>query len=214
MLKVLQDVVLAIGSGGLLVLAVAWLARTLVKQSLSRDLEKFKAVLSSHDLSVERLKHELQIVANERAVVVAKLHEKRAEVVAQTYSLLVDTQSACADLAAPFDWSGAPSKGEKYKAAFSAARDFYVYFDKHKIYLPPEACTKIESFVEGMREKAIGFGIYVDGSPWNQGAVKEKHEAWDAAWKHMKDEVPAAREALENELRSLIGVLPSARSAG
>src|SRR5687767_12726633 len=102
-------IIVAFGGNVALLAVLAWLARSLVGQLIAKDLEQFKANLASVSVvAAERLKHELQLSAQEHQVVISKLHERRAQVVAETYSLLVEAQWAAQDFVSPMEWAGEP----------------------------------------------------------------------------------------------------------
>lgn len=68
-----------------------WFVKSLIEKMLAKDLERFRASLNSEaNSTIERLKHELQLVSLEHQVRFSKLHEKRAEVIAELYGLLVE----------------------------------------------------------------------------------------------------------------------------
>lgn len=203
-----ETILVVLGGNAALLLVVGWLARSIMGQLLAKDLERFKSDLTAaSNVSAERLKHELQLAAQERGVLFTKLHEKRAEVIAELYGLLVEAHWASQSFASPMEWAGEPSKSEKYAEAMNKSADFYRYFDKNRIYLPPDLCHRLEEFLKGMRSKVIGFGVYVgrDETGMTDDGVRRKHEVWDAASTYFDREVPSARQALESELRQLIG---------
>ena len=61
-----------------------------------------------------------------------------------------------------------------------------------------------------MRKRVIHFGVYVQT---NQHApahvIKEKYEVWTSASEYFNSELPAARKALENELRAMLAGAPT-----
>ena len=164
--------------------------------------------------STTRLTHELHLVAQEHQILVSKLHEKRAEVVAEVYGLLVEAHWACQDFASPMEFTGEPSKKEKYATAMNKAAEFYRYFDKNRIYLPPAVCSQLEEFLRSMRSKVIGFGIFarLDDDKLVGGLHEKKFEAWTKASEYFDTEAPKARTALEDALRAIVG--PTPKSAG
>lgn len=205
-----ETVLAALGGATILVGAAAWLARSLIGQLLSRDLESFKSELSSATaVSVERTKHELQLAAQERNLLLTKLHEKRAQVIAELYGLLVEAQWAAQDFASPMEWAGEPNKREKYATALTRATDFYRFFDKNRIYLPKDLCSNLDEFLRAMRSKVIGFGVYLSREEEHMAdaAIEKKHDAWGKASTYFDEEAPKTREALEAALRHLIGVV-------
>jgi hypothetical protein len=211
----IEFLLLSIGGNAALLAILGWLARSLLGQLLAKDLERFKADLSAaSSATAERLKHELQLVAQEHQVVVSKLHDRRAQVVSETYSLLVEAHWAAQDFVSPMEWVGEPSKREKYATAMNKSAEFYRYFDKNRIYLPPELCARLEQFLRDMRSSVIGFGVYVrlDEKAMPDQSIEKKYQSWTKATEYFNAEVPKAREALESELRSIIGA--NTRSSG
>jgi len=90
-----QDVLTTVGvttGGGVVFLGgAAWLIRTVLKDRLAPDAEEFKAKLKADgDMEIEKLKNSLQMVAFEHQVRFSKLHETRAEVIADLYKRLVE----------------------------------------------------------------------------------------------------------------------------
>lgn len=203
-----QSVLLAFGGNAVLLIVLAWLARSLVGQLLTKDVERFKTELAAASIAAaERLKHELQLVAQEHQVVLSKLHERRAQVVADAYGLLVEANWAARDFVSPTAVLTNLEMREKYAAAMNKATEFYRYFDKNRIYLPLQLCARLEQFLGDMRGSFIDFGVYVsiDEAQLPDDAIHDKHQAWIKAAQYFEAEVPRARAALEDELRSSIG---------
>lgn len=203
-----EVLLLAFGGNAVLLGVLGWLGRSLASQLLAKDLERFKSELTAASSSTaERLKHELQLASTEHQVRYAKLHERRAEVIAELYTLLAETQWASQAFVAVFEFAGEPPKSEKYVTAMNKAAEFYRFFDKNRIYLPAGLCAKLEEFVRAMRRQVIGFGVYVDKDEkyLPEHVHKQKFEAWTKAAEYFDTEVPKAREALESELRAILG---------
>lgn len=161
-MDVWQSVLFAFGGNALLLLVLGWLARSLGSQFLAKDLARFKADLAAASSSTtEHLKHELQRAALEHQIRFSKLHERRAEVIAQLYGLLVEAHWASQSFISLAEFSGEPSKQEKYAEAMNRAADFYRFFDKNRIWLPEGLCRQLEQFLRNMRSKVVEFGVYV-----------------------------------------------------
>lgn len=207
-----QSILLAFGGNAALLLVLAWLARSFGSQLLAKDLEKFKADLAAASTATtERLKHELQLTALEHQVRFSKLHERRAEVVADLYGLLVEAQWASQSFVSVAEWAGEPSKQEKYVSAMNKAAEFFRYFDKNRIYLPESLCKQLEEFIRNMRNRVIEFGVFIskDDAYMPEHMLKQKLDVWIKASEYFDKEVPVARVALESELRNILG--PSTR---
>jgi len=121
--------------GSIILIAIAFLARSIVKQVLDKDLENYKTKLSA-EAEKARFEHQVRF---------SKLHEKRGEVIADLYKKLIEANRAAASFASPAEWAGEPSKKEKALEAGKKIIKFYQYFDERKIYLGKELSKKIES---------------------------------------------------------------------
>src|SRR5215469_2732514 len=89
--EVIVTVFTTIGGGAVFLGAAAYLIKTALNQRLLLDSEGFKAQLkASADTEIERLKVSLQMSALEHEVRFSKLHEKRAEVIAELYGRLME----------------------------------------------------------------------------------------------------------------------------
>jgi hypothetical protein len=202
------SILASVGCNAVTLGVLAWLARSFGSQLLAKDLEKFKADLSATSSSAsERLKHELQLTALEHQVTFSKLHERRAEVIAELYGLLVEVQWASQSLVSMVGWSAEPSEQEKYAVARNKIVEFYRYFVKNRIYLPETLCTQAETLVNEMQSRVIQFGVYISADDQHapEHVIKERFEVWRKAAEYFDKEAPLARTALETELRSILG---------
>jgi hypothetical protein len=210
-MDVWQSILLAIGGNAALLLALGWLARSFGSQLLAKDLEKFKSSLSSASSEAsERLKHQLQLVAHEHQVRFSKLHERRAEVIANLYELLVEAQWAGQSFVSVVEMNGEPPKNEKYVTAMNAFAEFFRAFDKRRIFLPEELCEQLDEFLQGMRKRVIHFGVYVRTDNYAPDhVIREKLDSWSGASDYFNTELPVARKALEKELRIMLAGVPA-----
>jgi hypothetical protein len=203
-----QSVLLAFGGNAALLLVLGWLARSLGSQLLAKDLEKFKNDLATTSSNAaEQLKHELAVAALEHNVKFSKLYERRAEVVAEAYGLLVEAHWDSQSFVSLMEWVGEPPKQEKYVTAMNKSAEFYRYFDKNRIYLPQALCDQLDQFLRGMRSEVIGFGVYAskEDDRIQDTVLDQKYDAWSRAATYFDQEVPKAKAALETELRRIIG---------
>ncbi len=207
-MEVWETIFLAIGGQIGLLAVIGWLSKSLVSQILEKDIEGFKALLKSEsDSALQQLSHNLEKSTIEHQVRFSKLHEKRAEVIAELYSLLVQAYWDISSFTSPVELAGEADKKEKYVTAMNASADFYGYFEKHKIYLPEKLCSQVDGFAQEMRKKAIGFGVYVkyDDKAMPDSTYEKKHQKWIEAWEYFDKHAPEARSVLENELRNILG---------
>lgn len=202
-----QTILLAVGGNAALLAVVGWLGKSLFETIIARDTKQFEMDLKAKaDIAIETLKSDLELKAIEHQVRFSKLHERRAEVIAELYGYLVEALWAAESFLSPIEWAGEPKKEEKHVSAMNKLVDLYRYFDKNRIYLPPEICASLEKLVTDVRGHVIHFGVYVERNYGNADHVaKEKNAAWDEGWRAIQDQVPNARAALEAQLRALLG---------
>lgn len=191
-----QALLVAFGGNAALLLVLGFFGRSIVNHALDKDLEKFKG--------------QLQLSAVEHEIRFRRLDEKRAEVVAELYKLLVKAYWEAESFTSPMDWAGEPDKKEKYVSAQNAIADYFRFFDQHRIYVSPELCGQLESFAHELRKPVISFGVWLRHDHLTDHAAVRKNDAWDAAWKKVREDVPKLRAAIEHEFRTIIGSSASA----
>lgn len=227
------DILRTLGGMAILVAALAWLSKTLLTAFLSKDLERFKSDLqASSQISVESFKASLQLEAQRHAVTYSALHSKRAELVAELYSRIVELYRGVLELskelgarearADEYSKSGAQesepwellpgihtlSQSEESKATslHSAYRDFVQFYTEKKIYFSPEVCNLIDSFATLAGYMGVMYQNVALRDEDNQPFV---NPIVLSAWEKSGDKIPALLAAVENEFRGLLGVNPS-----
>ena len=203
-----QTILLAFGGNAALLAILGVIGKSLLEKLIVRDTKQFESELKAKsDAAIEHLKNELQLKTIEHQIRFSRLHEKRADVIAELYGLFVEALWEAESFLSPMEWNGEPNKKEKHLIAMNKLANLYRYFDKHRIYLPHELCISLEQLVMQVRELVINFGVYFDfpEDSLNNSSQQEKREAWSAGWKAIKNQVPLARQSLESEFRSLLG---------
>jgi hypothetical protein len=179
---------------------IGYFLRGVFSQVLSRDLEKFKADLSAkHEIEIERLRNDLRIAASEHETRFTRLHETRAQAVAELYRRLVVTCST-------FEWylstgkpGAAPDDIKNREMAWKEARDFAAYFNEKRIYFDQELCGDIDVAIESFRRLYLWVGVYPQ-------EMADSAEKWVEGAKHFIKHFPLIRAKIERQFRELIGV--------
>ena len=203
-----QTILLAFGGNAALLAVLGLLGKSFLDKLIVRDTRQFESDLKAKsDAAIERLKNELQLRTIEHQVRFSRLHEKRADVIAELNGYLVEALWEAESFLSPMQWVGEQNKKEKHQQAMNKLVELYRFFDKHRIYLPPEVCTSLDVLIRNVRSQVIHFGVWVRYEDYEltDDSQTKKQEAWDAGWDAIKNQVPAAREVLENEFRSLLG---------
>ncbi len=203
-----QTILLAFGGNAALLAVLGLLGKSMLEKLITRDTKRFEADLKAKsDAVIEQLRSDLQIRSIEHQVRFARLHEKRATVIAELYGYLVETLWEAESFLSPMEWVGEPDKREKHRVAMNKLVDFFRYFDKHRIYLPEDMCMSLEALAMKVRSHIIAFGVFVrfDDQSMNDQTHAQKEKAWNEGWDAIKNQVPQARKLLEEEFRMLLG---------
>lgn len=226
-----EDLLRTLGGMAILVAAMAWLSKSLLTNLLSKDLERFKSDLqASSQRSVESFKATLQIESQRRAIEYSALHAKRAELIAELYVRAVGlytgilslsrelgarearaeqyTQHEASD-AEPWELKEgihtlSPDEETKAKALHAAYKDFMAFYGEKKIYFSEDVCKLIESFAT--------LAGYM-GVMYQNVAIRDDEEQPYVnplvlkTWNKTGEQVPKLLATLENEFRSLLGVV-------
>lgn len=203
-----QTILFAFGGNAALLAVLGFLGKSILDKLIVRDTKQFESDLKAKsDAAIEHLRNELQLKTIEHQVRFSQLHEKRAAVIAELYGHLVEALWEAESFLSPMEWAGEPTKREKHQHAMNKLVELYRYFDKHRIYLPPEVCASLETLIRNVRSQVIKFGVWVryeDHQLTDESSTK-KYEAWDSGWDAIQKLIPEARTRLENEFRALLG---------
>lgn len=194
----------AVVSAALVWLAKSWISERLknaIKSEYDQKLETHKAQLKAQsDVEIERLRSQLNITGLEHGVRFSKLHEKRAEVIAETYALLKELSFRVGDLVKIFELAGDSSRDERRNAAAKAHENFHSYYTAKLIFFPRATASKLEEiniqFVKNFNE----FVFTVERS---KGIDTTRN--WIEIFNRVNDEIPVALKELESEFRKLLG---------
>jgi hypothetical protein len=147
------------------------------------------------------------MTAAEHQVRFAKLHEKRAEVIAELYERAVDTQAVGQKFVMVSGYNRDPAKLQE--AALSTNEkllEFYVFTERNRIYLPEETCILLKTFVETMRKHVTNVDVYGSVEYPTPQTTAEKHTVLREAYDAFQRDIPAVRKALEHDFREMLGV--------
>lgn len=178
--EIITLIISSIGGSAALFAVVAWLARALIKHFFERDLVSFK-------LNLEKVSFEHQIRFS-------KLHEIRAQIIADLYGRLYEFHWAvCTFLK---DFHKAIPDTQRVQALDDKSYEFKDFYDKHRIYFTENICSKIDEIVNAL------YSSYV---PLDRNNKQWKRD-WIECAKIVQVKYPAIRESLESDFRIILGV--------
>jgi hypothetical protein len=193
----IKDILIIVLTNGVLLAAIGFLLKSIINHYLTIDLENYKI----------KAKAELDRIAFEHQTRFGHLHEQRGIIISELYEKLSEAVRAAGDFASPIEMVGEESKKEKSQIAWNALMDFYRYFDKKRIFLNEDTCDKINKLYLEIRNPIHKYAFFINNSREDDFVYQGRYDAWVKAWDSIdKNEVPAARKALEQEFRKLLGV--------
>lgn len=194
--------VTTVSATGVASAAFVFLAKIFSKHLLSMDLERFKADLkATNEKELERLRADLRIAAFQQETTFAKLHEKRAEVIAELYSRLDAVHKAVESLLSPV-MSSLPNHEKREAAAAEAGKQLIDYYTTHQIYFEEHLCAHLRKFIQLIANARFSHLMYPVGSKESMESWQKRCEAWDT----LQKQAPVAREEIECSFRQLLGL--------
>lgn len=194
----------------ILVAALGWATKSIISERLKNaikheydeKLATHKAELKSQsDIEVERLRSNLSIAATEHQIRFSNLHEKQAEIIANTYAKLKDFHAKIGDYVKIFEPAGDKPKEERRAIAAKAHDEFINFYSQNQIYLSKRSVELIDEIKEKQKGVFFQFLYGIEAAPNNSGNGQE----WLAIFNEVKDEIPQVLSKLEDEFRQILG---------
>ncbi len=208
MSAIVVDAIFSIGSAaltasGILFLAKTWMSERIknsIKNEYDQKLETHKAELKAKsDVEIEKLRSQLHVTATEHTIKYSRLYEKRAEIIAETYSTLKALLDALNEYVKPFETSGDPPREDRYKTLVEAHKSFYRAYSSKLIFFPKSVADKLNTINKECVKAGNSFRYFVDVKD-KQGDIKKWIEISDT----VENKINEALLELENEFRKIL----------
>ncbi|MGA2138909.1 MAG: hypothetical protein ABSH14_08620 [Verrucomicrobiia bacterium] len=195
LLHVVWGIVASLGGGAVIVFALSnWIGKVWADRLMASEKAK-------HDAALELLRADIRKAAFESEIRFSKLHEKRAEVIADLYSKLVEFVAA----AEQFLYGGASIDPEKHRLYVERQKEFYDTFNRNRIYFPTALCNALSDFIAELHRLTSEKYILGDYRPMTPEESKDWRTTLLDRWKAITVEVPKLKEQLTEEFRRLLG---------
>jgi hypothetical protein len=197
-----EEIIKAWGSQAVFLGAAGYLIKTIVSHRLSKQAEEFKVQLESRAaVEVERLKASLQLVATEHQIQFAKLHEKRALVIAELYTRLIETHRTAGEFI-----FGDVQDSERSAKAQEAVWDLYRFIELNRIYMPETVCALVDKFESKLRKSVLFANSYWTRikNPTPQ-TEEQRNKVLLEACEVLESELPNLLKELQTDFRKLLG---------
>ena len=188
---------------------VGFVARSIFTHGIDKDLERYKSELKSKsDFEIERLRNELKIAELEHTVRFSKLHERRADVLAKIYGLMIETEWAAHRYA-----YGDTRDNDLAIDALDKITALRMEYERNRLYLPESAREKLGQFISKYFSIASALRIFFVGIESPTMKMREDQNAkMLEVVRAFDSEVPAMKFALDSEFRKLLGAKDEANS--
>ncbi len=198
--EIIKEIIPILGTGAVIIAAVTWLAKQVISQFLSRDIESYKnRVQRESEKEIENLRAELRKTAYEHETKFSELHKKRADVIFRMHENLIHILSWCQTLPLK-DQIKKETSEQAVQNLYKLLYDGKKYYEIHQIYLPGAlaiemdgAFTEIFQLVERFDSK-IKLGGHVD----EQGQRE--------TFERIEGIISPIRDNLQKQFRTLLGV--------
>ncbi len=183
----------------------SWISERLknaIKNEYDQKLETHKAQLkAASDVEIEKLRSQLNVAAKEREILLANLHEKRAEVLAETYGYLREIDRTIRDYVKIFEPAGDTPREDRRNAAVEAHKRFQPYYQSKLIFFPERTAKKLEEIDSELINVFNQFRLKVEIMPGDDMA-----QTWVDLAERVTGEIGPALDEIANEFRRLLGV--------
>jgi hypothetical protein len=180
-----------LGVYALMIAGLSFLARTIVLQYFSKDLEKFKSTLT--------------MTAYEHQIRFSRLHEKQAAVIEKTYANAVKLYYASSTFLRRYPAAKEEENQQNIRTLWKAADRFRIHFETHRIYFNAEVSEKIMNLNENLSKAVSVLVSFADGQFLTTDGKIVMSE-WSKAMDVMEKEIPPIKATLEDSFRKILGV--------
>lgn len=201
--QVILELIKSLGIAAVVCGAAAWLTKSVITHFLSRKIEAYKIELKREsDKEVEGIKSRLHIMALERQIVFSRLHEKRADIIAEAYALFHELYSKASKLSHNVLFAGFSEPKKELQQTFEECLKFYDFFQRNRIYFGDNTCEKIDTLLELIGQTNVAVGRAPDDL---DHASKDVNEAYQKI-AVLLDRLPEIKTLLVADFRELLGV--------
>lgn len=178
-------------SSGVVVGVIGWVVQSIVRQTLSRDIERFRS-----DLEKEAILHKVRYES---------LHLKQAEIMEKLYLHISRTETAFTRFMAPYQPAGA-SEGELGETAAKEANEMQDYYYERRLYFDEGLATELDELMNEFKGTWSNFRL----SRSLRASDSDDAREWNDAWEKISKLIPTKKSKIEERFRQLLGVRTSA----
>jgi hypothetical protein len=184
----------SIGGNAVWLAAVAWLARELITNRLTRDVEKFKIeIRADADTEIEKIKSFL--------LRSARVHERQVETLLKLYRHLSDAQDFFQRLSSSVRMAGEVTDEEYQRLCREAVLNARETFSDGRLLIPTHLADLCNRFFSSLFEGQSYLGLAQHPST---AGGQQRAAFWEKAQTAAFDNVPKILAEIEKTARSVI----------
>lgn len=200
--EVAAAIIMSLGGGAALVLALSsFLGKTWAERLLEREKAAYAAELESlrrsYSEELEHVRSSLQKSAFEHQTRFSWYHQRKAELIANVYSLLNEVTDHVRHMVSPVQFGDEDSKLAHRKQTITVFNNLAREYWGKKIFLEKDICAKIEAILKAINGAITDFET-------SQDPQSKDVKLWGAAYKQMDKEVPPLLSELEESFRLML----------
>ena len=128
-----------------------------------------------------------------------RLHETRAEIIAELYKRLVKAEDAIYTLLGDVQPAGQKEREELFQSTGELTSGLVQFFQEHRIYFDEELCARLEALALNLQQAWLHGSPYVTVSP-------ERREQTQNRLNEIAKVIPLVRDGIEARFREMLGV--------
>lgn len=132
--------------------------------------------------------------------------ERRAEIVAELYTKLVELKKSASDFVRWYNSVDEKSKNQHLEKLWCAADALDAHFDRHRICFEQAICMSIDSFRESLSRASSVLAVFVHDAKCLKVSDGQVFEEWEKANVILEREVPAIINSLDASFRRLLDI--------
>lgn len=210
----MRDIITILSSGALSSVLVFlfrnWISERIkasIQHEYDQKLETHKAQLKAEsEISVEKLKSQLQVAAAERSIKLTKVFEQQADAIAETYSKLVTMITTVEEYTSVVEYENTPSKAIRRKKVGEKMTEFYDYYKPRRIYLPKETQSSIDAFAKQLGVTTMTFMFNVEQNR-QRPTENPEDDTWMKTLNFMNKECVQIMNNLDSDLKKILGLI-------
>lgn len=133
-------------------------------------------------------------------------YERRDEVIATTWRLLLEANNRFYNWSSPFGSEDDPSKAEQGKDVYGAIRELTSYYRSHMLWFDQRTLDELNRFMDDLSKRFHALYDAFENDHHAHAQWTERFEARREAWKWAREGLQEGIHELEGEFRRALGI--------